>query len=407
MSIHRIQRISKRTGKPSVKWEVHWREHGRQRTRSFDRKGDAEQWEAEVKRRKQLGTLHTLNSSRTLGTFVAETWSPERTADLASATRRTYANLWSAHLEDTFNDVPLREITAPLVAQWRTERERAGAGTKALREAHSLLGGILAYACELGELEYNAARAVRPKRRAHSEPVRAWSPYEVERLRVAIASATPTIVAGSKPGQRARKSYTIERLPQAVRERDLALVSVLAYSGLRPAEALALRWDDVHDKTLLVSRACDLTGGAIKSTKTGPSRVVRFLTPLAADLKSWQKTCPKSTERWIFPPADGNPWRKSDWDNWRNRHWLPGLKIAKLPHSRPYDLRHTFASLLLAEGHTIHYVASQLGHGAEQTLRTYGHLIDMYEGKPKIDAAKEIRAARKAHPLRPADADAA
>lgn len=61
---------------------------------------------------------------------------------------------------------------------------------------------------------------------------------------------------------------------------------------------------------------------------------------------------------------------------------------------RPYDLRHTFASLLLAEGKAIHYVAEQLGHGAEQTLRTYGHVIADYRDREAIDAEEEIRAAR-------------
>lgn len=61
---------------------------------------------------------------------------------------------------------------------------------------------------------------------------------------------------------------------------------------------------------------------------------------------------------------------------------------------RPYDLRHTFASLLLAEGRSLHYVAEQLGHGAEQTARTYGHVIAEYRDRPAIDAEGEIRAAR-------------
>ncbi|MGH2918504.1 MAG: hypothetical protein ACRDLS_07905, partial [Solirubrobacteraceae bacterium] len=61
---------------------------------------------------------------------------------------------------------------------------------------------------------------------------------------------------------------------------------------------------------------------------------------------------------------------------------------------RPYDLRHTFASLLLAEGRAIHYVAEQLGHGAEQTLRTYGHVIADYRDRQDIDAEAEIRVAR-------------
>ncbi len=48
-----IQRLSDRGGK----YLVRWREGGRQRSQLFDRKGDAEVFELEIKRRKQLGTL--------------------------------------------------------------------------------------------------------------------------------------------------------------------------------------------------------------------------------------------------------------------------------------------------------------------------------------------------------------
>jgi integrase len=64
----------------------------------------------------------------------------------------------------------------------------------------------------------------------------------------------------------------------------------------------------------------------------------------------------------------------------------------------PYDLRHSFASLLLAEGRTIHYVAKQLGHSALMTLNTYGHVIDELEDDVRVDPEKEIVRARGAVP---------
>lgn len=63
---------------------------------------------------------------------------------------------------------------------------------------------------------------------------------------------------------------------------------------------------------------------------------------------------------------------------------------------RPYDLRHSFASLLLAEGKSVHYVARQLGHSPALTLSTYGHLFAEYEDAERIDAEQEIVTARGA-----------
>jgi integrase len=45
-------------------------------------------------------------------------------------------------------------------------------------------------------------------------------------------------------------------------------------------------------------------------------------------------------------------------------------QAAGLEHGRPYDLRHSFASLLLHEGRSVIYVARQLGHDARLTLST-------------------------------------
>jgi integrase len=57
-------------------------------------------------------------------------------------------------------------------------------------------------------------------------------------------------------------------------------------------------------------------------------------------------------------------------------------------YARPYDVRHPFASLLLAEGRIIHYVAKQLGHIALMTMNTYGQVIDGLEDEVRVDPEK-------------------
>jgi hypothetical protein len=50
--------------------------------------------------------------------------------------------------------------------------------------------------------------------------------------------------------------------------------------------------------------------------------------------------------------------------------------------------------LLLHEGRDVIYVARQLGHGAELTLRTYGHVIEELEDAPQLSAEEAINLAR-------------
>jgi Phage integrase family len=59
-----------------------------------------------------------------------------------------------------------------------------------------------------------------------------------------------------------------------------------------------------------------------------------------------------------------------------SRRFRALLRRAKLPRHRLYDLRHTYATHLLAEGAPITYVAAQLGHAKPTTtLAHYAHWL--------------------------------
>lgn len=202
---------------------------------------------------------------------------------------------------------------------------------------------MLRHAAEAEAIPANPLALVRAPRAEHREQVRPLAPATVERIRAALDA---------------------ERA---------AIVSVLAYAGLRPGELRALRWGDVRERTILVQRGADPDGKA-KATKTRAVRTVRLVAPLAADLREWRMASGRpGDEALVFPGRDGDAWTKDDWDVFRRRGWSTACRRAGLDGTpRPYDLRHSFASLLLAEGRTVHYVAAQLGHSPVLTLSTYG-----------------------------------
>ena len=77
--------------------------------------------------------------------------------------------------------------------------------------------------------------------------------------------------------------------------------------------------------------------------------------------------------------------------------FTPAARAARLEGAiRPYDLRHSFVSLLLAEGATVVEVARQAGHSPTMTLSTYAHLFEELEGAERRSAEDEIRRAREA-----------
>jgi integrase len=65
-----------------------------------------------------------------------------------------------------------------------------------------------------------------------------------------------------------------------------------------------------------------------------------------------------------------------------------------LDGSRPYDLRHAFCSLLIAEGRNVVEIAQQAGHSAAMTLATYAHVIEELGGTEGRPAEIVIRDAR-------------
>ena len=110
---------------------------------------------------------------------------------------------------------------------------------------------------------------------------------------------------------------------------DAMLVSVLAYAGLRPEEARALRWEDLGERTIRVERAA--AGSTVKETKTDEIRTVRLLEPLASDLALWRERCGGLASGLVFPTSRGTVWTDFDWRNWRRRVYRPTVAINATP----------------------------------------------------------------------------
>jgi len=74
----------------------------------------------------------------------------------------------------------------------------------------------------------------------------------------------------------------------------------------------------------------------------------------------------------------------------------PSAENVALPSRRPYDLRHTWASLLVAEQRlSIAEIAEQLGDKISTVLDTYTHVMHEWRGRRRVNVASEIRRARE------------
>ena len=363
MSIH------KRKHRSGSAWRVQWRdETGRQRSRTFTLKADAQAWDAKVKLAKRQGDLVALDAGRqALDEFVDEWWRLYAEVHLAPATLAGYRYLRDKHLLPRLGGIQLRAITPELLHRTQTDMLAQGVGTETTRRTFAMLQGILERAAEWGKIQRNPVRHLRKPRQVKPRIPRALAPREVEALRRHFLGKGAV--------------------------RDAALITVLAYAGLRPGEALALRWGDVRENSIVVDKA--ISFGSEKTTKTGAVRSVDLLAPLRADLVAWRLASgsPADTEL-VFPTREGLPWSDYDYRNWRRRHYQAATRAAGIESSRVYDLRHSLASLLFARRLSPAEVAEQMGHSIAVLLSTYVHVIADLKGREVVDAEAEIRAAR-------------
>jgi integrase len=151
-----------------------------------------------------------------------------------------------------------------------------------------------------------------------------------------------------------------------------AMILVLAYTGVRPGELCALRWDDVdaRERELHVRRSLDVTGSE-KLPKNGKQRIIT-VPPLAlAAVLAMPRLL---ADDYIFHTVQGRRLSKSSlWYAWRP------VRIAWTAAGRRdldlYELRHAAATMLLERGVAHADVAVQLGHedGGALVMARYGH----------------------------------
>jgi integrase len=341
----------------------------------FDTVREAKRW-----RREQLGKLdrgeHVDRSTLTVGEYLRDKWLPAISASVKPGTLRGYEQHVAQHIapkdapEGTpyVGHVKLQGLKpGDLLALYGflgrpTNDGGRGLSPATVRRVHATIHSALAHAVTVDRLvNVNVAAGLR-KRLPKMDETTAQShvnPWEAAELRAFLDGTEDT--------------------PLGV------LWQVYARCGLRRGEALALKWDDVDlDGGSVIVRRSLLSHGStvtVSSPKSGKSRRVPIRPDLVARLKAHRAT--QAQDRLAFGPG----WEDSGYVFTRadGSHLLPNTvthrflaEVARtgVRRIRLHDLRHTFASLLLAERVPMHVVKDLLGHSSIAiTVGTYGHLL--------------------------------
>ena len=178
-------------------------------------------------------------------------------------------------------------------------------------------------------------------------------------------------------------------------ERLVAMFALAAFAGLRLGEAAAVQVGDIDflHRSLRVRRQVQRAGGGaveIRAPKYRSERVVylpdELLMQLAQHIQRYSRDEPGA---WMFAGTGHDPPHQ----NTVGHQWRGACKRAGVAEVTLHDLRHFYASALIADGCDVVTVQRALGHArATTTLNTYAHLWSTAEDRTRQAAASLMTA---------------
>lgn len=293
---------------------------------------------------------------QTLGQFLSHWLQDYAKVKVRPKTYTSYEQLIRVHITSDLGRIPLAKLSPQQVQAFLNRKAEAGLSARTVQYLHALLRAALNRAVKWGLVPRNVATLADPPRVSRSE----IQPFALDQVR---------------------------RLLEAMRgDRLEALYTVALAMGLRQGEALGLRWQDVDLDvgTLRVRTALQRVEGTLQLVELKTERSRRTLTlPDVAIATLRAHRVRQLDERlaaaddWyehglVFATMQGRPLIA------RNvfRSYQRLLLKAGLPHKRFYDLRHTCATLLLAQGIDPRTIMETLGHSQiSLTMNTYAHVL--------------------------------
>lgn len=350
--------------RPNGKWRARYRDaDGREHAAHRATRREAQAWLDEQTAAIVTGTyVDPRNSRTTLAAFYAD-WSARQVwAD------GTIAAMGLAMRSCTFADKGLGTIRRSDIETWVKSMTTAGLAPGTIRTRVNNVRSVL-----------RAAVRDRLIPRDPSEGV------TTPRQRRAEASMTiPT------PEQ-------VHALLEAAEGQWHVYLAIAAFAGLRLGEISGLQRDDIDfpRRTLRVQRQVQrATAGRIVVTapKYGSERTVFLADDMVALLAAHVAEIGDDERPWLFASTtDDPPHQNTVWYAWRATAARAGVDGFTL-----HDLRHFYASGLIAEGCDVVTVQRALGHAkATTTLNTYSHLWPTAEDRTRAAAAAIMAASRR------------
>jgi integrase len=272
----------------------------------------------------------------------AQTWRDEMAPQWRRQHRSGVEDIFNKHLVPAFGPRPVGEIAKADILAFRAELSaKPGRGKKAISPARiNKVMGLLRQAMTEAADRYSLPDSFKGVKRikARKPDVHPFSLDEVDRIQATVRADF--------------RNYLTTRF----------------FTGMRTGEINGLKWRYIDfDRGLILVREVFSGGEVEENAKTESSLRDIPMLPMVREALQDQFANRHPESEYVFCGRNGQP---IDAHNFSNRVWYPLLRYLDIEKRRPYQTRHTTATLMLASGENPEWIAKLMGHVNTQMLFT-------------------------------------
>ncbi|WP_345457609.1 site-specific integrase [Nocardioides marinquilinus] len=351
-------------------YEVRYRDpenNGKVRGKTFKTLDQAKAWQRDNLHAIQHGTYIAPEKEATTWAAVSQEWLAGHRVKLRARSIQGYEGVLSRWLS-RWDHRSIASIARKDVRDLLTDIRRKGLAEETEHRIFNVASAVLIYAVQEGYLRTSPAAAVRRELRSAAQKSFQAHPLTREQAESIIGN----IAEG----------------------RNRLFAQLALWTGFRAGELAGLRVRNIDRlrNVVQVDETVEDVGGKLQPgvPKTKRSRGRRVPIPKAVmdEVGAFIDAQRLKPDAYLFAARS----EYFHYQNWRVRHWIPACRAAGFWHDgkptvRPYDLRHTFASLRAAEGVPPHVLQAWMGHTTiTTTMNIYTHV---YDGDTRMEALVE------------------
>lgn len=265
---------------------------------------------------------------------------------------RDYKNILSKFALPYFGKMPINDVKVKDIKAWMLEMGKLTISQNRFNKYYYVVKRVMDYA---NENEYSSSNIMQHLKRSSPQFSKSGVKDDGYYTKEEVEKILNDNCASCSKQERSKHGFIN------------AFAHVAFLTGARTGEIMALKWSDINfeDGTITIERS--ITRSVISTTKTGTTRSVPMVKKLHAKLLEYKES---SYCEWVFPNLESRmPYTYSR--TIVDHKFKPMLQRLGIAYKGLYQTRHTFASLSVQNGISMHIVKECMGHKDISTTQRF------------------------------------